>query len=103
MNNLFTPRRSSRKDLRLISIDTYSRIARPTVHAIATGTCPMIPSTVLDGLKAVATLSGFAVTRRGRSRDVAVTGAGREERCGGQDFEDADAAQCAPYGTRIVS
>ena len=63
----------------------------------------MTPSMILDGLKAVATLSGFAIARRGRSCDVAVTGAGREERCRGRDFEDKGAVQCAPYCTRIVS
>ena len=58
---------------------------------------------ILDGLKPVPTLSGFAITCRGRPSDVAVTGAGREERCGGRDIEDADAAQCVPDCTRIVS
>ena len=62
------------KDLRLTVIDAYSRTARPAVHAIATGSCPMSPPTMAAGLKPVATASGFAITRRGRSGDVAVTG-----------------------------
>ena len=62
----------------------------------------MIPSMIPNGLKPVPTSSGFAITRRGRSGDVAVTGARQEERYEGRDFEDADAAQCAPDCTRIV-
>ena len=63
----------------------------------------MIPPTMLDGLEPVMTSSGFAITRRGRSGDVAVTGAGGEERCGSRAFGDADAVPCAPHCTRIVS
>ena len=63
----------------------------------------MTPWTIPDGLDPVLTSSGFAITRRGRSCGVAVTRAGREERCGGRDFEDADAAQRAPGCTRIAS
>ena len=70
-----------RKDLRLTAIDTYSRTARATVHAIAVGLCSIVPSTINDGLKPVETSSDLAISRRGRSGDVAVTGAGREERC----------------------
>jgi hypothetical protein len=54
-------------------IDTYSRIARPAVHTIATESCPMILSTMPDGPKPVANSSGYATTRRGRSDDLAVT------------------------------
>ena len=46
-------------------IDTYSRIARPAVHTIATESCPMILSTMPDGPKPVANSSGYATTRRG--------------------------------------
>ena len=73
------------------------------MHTIAVGLCHITPSTINDGLKPVETSSGLAISRRGRSGDVAVTGAGREERSGGRDFEDDHAAQCAPDCTRIVS
>jgi hypothetical protein len=63
-------------------IDTYSRTARPAVHTIAPESCPMMLSTMPDGPKPVANSSGYATTRRGRSDDLAVTGAGGEERCG---------------------
>ena len=55
-------------------IEIYSRTARTAVHAMATESCPMTPPTMPDGLKPVTTASGFAITRRGRSGDVAVTG-----------------------------
>ena len=84
-------------------IEIYSRTAPTAVHAMATGSCPMTPPTMLDGLEPVMTSSGFAITRRGRSGDVAVTGAGGEECCGSRAFGDADAAPCAPHCTRIVS
>jgi len=63
----------------------------------------MIPSMNPDGPKPVPTSSDFAIIRRGRPGDVAVTGAGREERSRGRYFEDAHAARCAPDCTRIVS
>ena len=93
----------SRKDLRLTFIDTYRRATRAAVHAIATGPCLIIPSMIPDGPKPVPTSSDFAIIRRGRPGDIAVTGAGREERSGRRDFEEAHAAQCAPDCTRIVS
>ena len=103
MNNFFTPLRTSSRTLRLMVIDTYSRTARPAVHTIAPESCPMMLSTMPDGPKPVATSSGCATTRRGRSDDLAVTGAGGEERCGGRAFEGSDAAPCAPHCTRTVS
>ena len=43
------------------------------MHAIATGSCLMIPSMIPDGPKPVPTSSDFAIIRRGRPGDVAVS------------------------------
>ena len=46
---------------------------RAAVHAIATGSCLMIPPMIPDGPKPVPTSSDFAIIRRGRPGDVAVS------------------------------
>ena len=63
----------------------------------------MTPWTIPDGLDPVSTSSGFAITRRGRSGEVAATRAAEEEGCRGRAFEDADAAPRAPHCARIIT
>ena len=91
------------RDLRWTVIATYSPTTPPAVDAIATGSCPMMPSVILDSRDPVPTSSGFAITRRGRSGDRAATRAAVEEGCRGRAFEDADAAPRAPHCTRIIT
>ena len=91
------------RDLRWTVIATYSPTTPPAVHAIATGSCPMMPSVVPDRREPVPTASGFAVTRRGRPGMLTATGAGREEGCGGRAFGGAVAAPRAPHCVRIIN
>ena len=72
-------------------IATYSPTTPPAVDAIATGSCPMMPSVIPDNREPVTTASGFAVTRRGRPGDVTATGEQTERR----------AAEAEPLGTRV--
>ena len=63
----------------------------------------MMPLVMSDGREPVPTTSRFAITHRGRSGDVAATGAGGEERYEGRAFGVAGAAPRAPHCARIVS
>ena len=63
----------------------------------------MMPSVIPDSRDPVPTTSGFEITRRGGSGDVAATGAGGEERYEGRAFGVAGAAPRAPHCARIVS
>ena len=90
------------RDPRWAVIATYSPTTPPAVDAIAMGSCPMMPSVMPDSREPVSTSSGFAITRRGRSGEVAATRAAEEEGCRGRAFEDADAAPRAPHCARII-
>jgi hypothetical protein len=84
-------------------IATYIPTTPPTVHAIATGSRPKMPSVMTDSWEPVPTTSGFEITRRGGSGDVAATGAAGEERYVERAFGVAGAAPRAPHCARIVS
>ena len=56
-----------------------------------------------DSREHAPTTSGFEITPRGGSGDVAATGAGGEERYGERAFGVAGAAPRAPHCARIVS
>jgi len=53
-------------DRRWTDVGEYSPTVPTAVHAIATGSSPMITSAMTDGREPVSTTSGCAVTRRGR-------------------------------------
>ena len=91
------------RDPRWAVIATYSPTTPPAVDAIAMGSCPMMTSVMTDSREPVSTSSGFAITRRGRSGEVAATRAAEEEGCRGRAFEDADAAPRAPHCARIIT
>ena len=84
-------------------IATYSPTVRPAMRAIATGPSPMMPLVMSDGREPVPTTSRFAITHRGRSGDVAATGAGGRGACGCRDFGDVCAAPRASHCARIMS
>ena len=90
-------------DRRWTVIATYSPTTPPAVDAIATGSCPMMPSVMPDSREPVPTSSGFAISRRGRPGELAATGAAGEEGCRVRAFEDADAAPRAPHCARIIT
>ena len=94
---------ASQRDLIWTVIAIYSPTTPPAVDAIATGSCPMIPSVMPDSREPVPTSSGFAITRRGRSGDVAATRAAGEEGYRVRAFEDADAAPRPPHCARIIT
>ena len=91
------------RDPRWTVFATYSPTTPPSVDAIATGSCPIMPLVMLDSGDPVPTSSGFAITRRGGPGDVAATRAAGAEGCRGRDFEDADAAPRAPHCARIIT
>ena len=91
------------RDLVWTDIATYSPTTRPSLRAITTRSSLMIPSVMSDSREHVPTTSGFEITRRGGSGDVAATGAGGEERYGERAFGVAGAAPRAPHCARIVS
>ena len=90
-------------DRRWTDVGAYRPTVLPPMRAIATGSCTMIPSVMPDSREPVTTSSGFAITRRGRSGDVAATRAAGAEGCRGRALEDADAAPRAPNCTRIIT
>ena len=63
----------------------------------------MMLSVMPDSREPVPTTSGFEITCRGGSGDVAATGAGGEERYEVRAFGVAGAAPRAPHCARIVS
>ena len=84
-------------------IATYSPTTPPAADAIATGSCPTMPSVMNDSREPVPTTLGFAISRWGRPGELAATGAAGEEGCGGRDFGDAGAAPRAPHRARIIN
>ena len=62
-----------------------------------------MPSVIPDRREPVTTSSGFAITRRGRSGDVAATRAAGEEGYRVRAFEDAYAAPRAPHCAIIIT
>ena len=91
------------RDLRWTVIATCSPTTPTAVDAIATGSSPMMPLVMSDGREPVPTTSRFAITHRGRSGDVAATGAGGRGACGCRDFGDVCAAPRASHCARIMS
>ena len=90
-------------DRRWTDVGAYRPTVLPAMRAVATGSCPMMPSVMPDRREPVPTASGFAVTRRGRPGMLTATGAGREEGCGGRAFGCAVAAPRAPHCVRIIT
>ena len=91
------------RDLRWTVIATFSPTTPPAVNTIATGSSLMIPLVMPGGREPVTTTSGFAITHRGRSGDVAATGADGRGACGCRDFGDVCAAPRASHCARIMS
>ena len=58
-------------------VGEHSPKVPPTVHAIATGSCLMMPSVMPDGREPVPTTSGSDVSRWGRPGMLAATGASK--------------------------